>query len=481
MQHTFSIRSTGRAAAGVLALGALLAVSQPQEAAASTTANTKLLNVVTVSYKDASNNNTFSANASTQVTVNLVKAGLNAIAAPTGPTGPWGLSCLPAVNTPSGGTITTLYAMVANANGSDTYNFGLSAASGTNTNGALATNVTSHFQFLKYDGTADGAQDAGTHTFASGIGVGLATGTSDTLLFPGGSLDSNTFAPNKIVVVTYLDGKKQAFLVSGVSGGSAATITGNNTGGAYSNLASTAGETQGQLKLAALPTTAIDGLNVGANAAPDFDTHAVDFSVPVAELALVQVSVTASVAQTNTDATVNFTLAGSTQGPTPVTATVACTDGTWVAPQLTISKLVRNVSKSGSFVGNLGTASADPNDTLEYQVTVTNTGGDANKVAVTDAVPAYTTLVAGSTYGTSAATPTGSSIFAQVTKNGGTAINIDMGTSAVESANVAAGDATSTAAKSPINFYLGTSASTSAGGTVKAGETFVIIYQVKVN
>ncbi|GFO56518.1 hypothetical protein GMSM_35250 [Geomonas sp. Red276] len=478
MQHTLSIRSIGRAAAGVLALGALLAVSQPQEAAASTTANTKLLNVVTVSYKDASNNNTFSANASTQVTVNLVKAGLNAISAPTSSVG--GLSCLAPVNTPSGGTITTLYAMVANANGSDTYNFGLTATSGTNTNGALATNVTSHFQFLKYDGSTDGAQDTGTHVFASGIGVGVATGSSDTILFPGGSLDSNTFAPNKIVVVTYLDGKKQAFLVSNVAGGSAASINGNNAGGAYSTVASTTGETQGQLKLAALPTTSIDGINVGANAAPDFDTHAVDFSVPIAELALVQVSVTASVAQTNTDATVNFTLTGSTQGPGPQSAAITCTDGTWVAPQLTISKLVRNVSKGGTFVGNLGTANADPSDTLEYQVTVTNAGGDANKVVVTDAVPAYTTLVAGNTYGT-AGTPTSSSIFAQVTKNGGTAINIDMGTSAVESPNVAGGDAGGVAAKSPLNFYLGDTNSTSTGGTVKAGETFVIIYQVKVN
>ena len=45
---------------------------------------------------------------------------------------------------------------------------------------------------------------------------------------------------------------------------------------------------------------------------------------------------------------------------------------------------------SGSFAA---TATGNPGQILEYRVTVTNTGGQGSAVIVTDAVPAYTTLV----------------------------------------------------------------------------------------
>lgn len=75
------------------------------------------------------------------------------------------------------------------------------------------------------------------------------------------------------------------------------------------------------------------------------------------------------------------------------TTVVNMTD-TVQAGVLTISKQVRNVTTAGAFAT---TASGQPGDTLEYQITVTNTGaGNAQAVVLTDPIDINTTFVAGS-------------------------------------------------------------------------------------
>jgi uncharacterized repeat protein (TIGR01451 family) len=479
-----------------LAICALAAIASPGTASANSTANTTILNTVTVSYKDVTLTNTFSASASTIVTVNLVKAALNTTGVPTAANGSPALTCLAAFDVPSGSTINSLYALTATANGQDTYSLALGTTTPHNVNG-----VTVSYSTLKFDGSLETAAPA-SRVLGSAIPTAIV---SDTVLqFPGGALAG--FSVNDVVVVQTTAGPR-AYLVTAVSAGTAPVYS--NVGNtAYSTLGTlTQAEVKGTLTLGAYAAQTItlnttNDTTIGGTVAPTFaSTNAATLGVPVGELVLVKVSVQAS---TNTllDGTVDYLLNTTASGGTNP-ATVSCTVGTFKAPTLTIKKETRNLTASGSFGA---TATGNPGDILEYRVTVTNTGGQAAQVVVADAVPVYTSLVAfGTSYGVGAPTNTTADFFASVS-NGLSTINL---TRAADSetqptaplAKVGFGKTgATTAAGSPLTFYLGDSSTNAAGGKIPACSdttfltqatctaatktwvtTYTILYQVKID
>jgi uncharacterized repeat protein (TIGR01451 family) len=491
-----------------LALGALAAFGSPETASANSTANTTILNTVRVDYKDASGTNSFAANASTIVTVNLVKSALNPSGAPTGAGVP-GLTCLPALDTASGTAISALYALTASANGQDTYTLTMGAPTPHNVVNAAVT-----YNILKFDGTLDGQPQpvGGVATRVLGSAIPTAVLSANSLEFPGGALAG--FSVNDIVIVPTFGGVNRAFLVTAVSAGTAPVFshTGNT---AYTDAtgALTTPEVKGSLTLGAYANQSITLNGVatgfgGGGTAPAFTTPATAaiLGVPVSEMALVQVNVSAQTIQTTPqlDGTVDYVLTTTASGGTNP-ATIGCLAvGTFKAPTLSIKKEARNFSTSGAFGA---TANGNPGELLEYRVTVTNTGGQAAQVVVADAVPVYTTLTAFSgSYGGGAPTNTIADVFARIS-NGSTFVDVTRSTVDSETqpaaplAKIGYGrTGATTAAGSALTFYLGDSSTNAAGGKLPAcsnttfatqaactggGATWItsytILYQVKID
>jgi uncharacterized repeat protein (TIGR01451 family) len=98
-------------------------------------------------------------------------------------------------------------------------------------------------------------------------------------------------------------------------------------------------------------------------------------------------TVTASTGNLVNTATVTSTNANSsTDNATVIVSTTIVTN-----PHLTLTKLVRNVSTNGTFAK---TATANQNDTVEYQVVIKNDGnGAANNLNFKDQIPSGITLV----------------------------------------------------------------------------------------
>jgi uncharacterized repeat protein (TIGR01451 family) len=185
---------------------------------------------------------------------------------------------------------------------------------------------------------------------------------------------------------------------------------------------------------------------------------------------LITVDVTAITTVAGTDGTVDFDLSVAPNGDGALVAAVQDHTTTFTAVNLSIQKDVRNVTASGSFAA---TASGDPGDTLEYQLTVTNNGGDASAVVVTDTVPDYTTLVDDGTN------------FATVELNGGGPVDITLATNddVNEDVNVGTGNAAASTAGSALNFYVGATNSDASdtGGTMTGTDSVVILYQVLID
>lgn len=465
-----------------LAITALAAIGSPATAEASTTAGTTILNIVKVDYKDASGTNSFAADASTIVTVNLVESGLSITNAPFGDSAPPSLSCLSLGSYPSGSTVSRLYALTATANGVDNYSLTM-----TNTNN-LVTPVppatsTMVYNTLTYTGANDGLSTTGTVTRA--LGSAIPTGIVDdlTLEFPGGALAG--FAENDIVVVNTEAGQR-AYLVTGVSPGLAPVYSnGGNT--PHTSIGDmTQAEEKGILTLGAygVQSLILNGVAVdfGGGMAPALNTAGKKavLGVPVGEMILVRADVTASTNTFNAGGDVDFTLTTHYGDPANV-VTAVCKAGIFTAPNLSIMKEARNFSAGGSFGPS---ATGNPGQILEYRVTVTNAGGQAAKVTVTDAVPVYTTLVAGSAYGT-VGSAAATDIFAQADKNAGAPVNLTVKSDDNESSAVASGNGTigSVLAGQTLTFYVGTDNTNAAGGTVDNAPESVyhIYYRVKID
>jgi len=481
-----------------LAVTVLAAIGSPGTAAANSTANSTILNVVRVDYTDVSGTNNFAANASTSVTVNLVKAALNPSAAPTGADGNPGLSCLSAFDTASGSTVSALYALTATANGQDTYNLSI-VNTPNDVNGVAVT-----YSTLTYTGANDQAAPA-NRALASAIPTRVVD--ASTLEFPGGALAG--FAVNDIVVVQTAAGKK-AFLVTGVNAGSAPVFShvGNQ---AYTDAtgAFTTAEVKGTLTLGAYADQTItlnsanDTTFGGGGVAPAFATPATaaTLGVPVGEMVLVTVSVTAST-NTQIDGTVDYVLT-TTDSSVANPSTIGCRVGTFKAPTLSIKKEARNLTTAGAFAA---TATGNPGQVLEYRVTVTNAGGQAAQVTVADAVPSYTTLVthAGS-YGTGTGTGVAADFLARVS-DGTNSLDLTMDGTDSETqplpggVETGFGKAAAVAAGSAITFYLGDTSTNALGGKLPycsngssanltactgAGATWItaytILYQAKID
>jgi hypothetical protein len=474
--RTSSILTRQRALLASLALGAAVAFGAAQTAQAApvgTTADATILNVVHVTYKDASNTQSFEATAKTTVTVNLVKAALNPTAPPVGGDGSLGFTCPAPGSFESGSTASYLYALTAAANGDDTYKLSIATPSSTNVD---VPSIAAHYYVLDYLGGAV-ATDPATHLLGSATPIGVKDDT--TLYFPGGALAG--FQDNDIVIVNLTTGGKKAYLVNGapVVGNAAGHTAGTKTNAGAPTWSDTA-EVKGELKLKAFPITTItlnttNDTTYGGTVAPTFTTNAPVTGEPVGEMILVKVSVTATVNVSGADGTVTYSLTtkDSANGNSLSIPTAPCPAGNFLGTGLSITKQVR-LTPAGTFGA---TATGNPGEILEYQLTVTNNKGKANDVKITDAVPPYTTLVI-----------TGGN-FATITDDGGatsvtvtTAVDTETAPQPHGAVETGFGNIVGTgAAGDPIKFFIGDTSSNSTGGTVNNGSTYVIKYQVKID
>lgn len=464
-------------------------VSLPQNASANTSADATIINVATVAYKDSAGQGNWSALAASKVTVNKVAAAPSLYAAPSG-AGPYSLpDCPGTADYSSGTTVTRVYALAANANGKDTYSLSIADGAGTANVSSIARTIST----LTSSGAVD-VNPASTRDLGGAIPIGFTA--PNILRFPGGALTSNGFADGDLVLVQLTSGQ-QLFKIStsGVSNGVAPNNSYADATFHTDTAATVTGETLGTLTLEAVPNTTMFGQSIGGgNVAPAFGTDAPVIGVPVGEVVLVKVDISASttIQAPLTTAKVGYTF--STGAPDKV-----CTVDHFQAPTLSIKKEARNVSTSGTFSA---TATGNPGQILEYQVTVTNSGSQASLVNVSDAVPAYTTLVTGATYGSGSG-----NIFAQITDNNTpTARTVSLTTTVNDEtqpagSNVGFGDASGTTATSLLHFFLGANSvgSTSTGGklpycsdgsalsaigacaTGNKITTLTILYQVKID
>lgn len=426
--------------AAVAVLGMLGGMAVTSSAYANTAANATILNVVQVNYKDASKANAYSATATTSVTVNLVESAL-------------ALSTAVDQSVASGGTATYGYTLTATANGSDVYDLLVTMPA---TSGVAGAAVTADIM------TSDRTASASSLTIGTAasltLGASVITGitAADTLAFPGGTLSD--IAVGDVVVVN-----GNSYLVTGVTLGAGASHT--NVGGVNQTTDGTlTAEVQGSLTLAIHPA--------GSNVAPAFGAG--DVGTVAAEQVYLEITSTATTTG-SADGTVDHTIEAdssnnSTLGVGVDNYVTTTNQTTFTGTQLSIKKEVRNVTQAGAFAA---TATGNPGEVLEYQVTVTNTGsGAAAEVFVTDTVPAYTTLVVtGGNFGT---------IF-----DGTNTVTL---TSATDSetqpgapTETGFGEASGTAAGSTITVYVGDNSTNALGGDVAAAAVYVIKYQVTID
>lgn len=155
-----------------------------------------------------------------------------------------------------------------------------------------------------------------------------------------------------------------------------------------------------------------------------------------------------AVAGTVNVTTITVSTANGSYTTTVPAATVATDSTTVIAGNLTLIKeQALDVSCNGS--GNAwtqGNLNAKPGECVMYRITVTNVGAaDATNVIVSDATPAYTTI------STAAATAAPGQITGPAVGVGGT-----------------------------VTAYIGTGATTSAGGTLAAGQSATISFGVRI-
>lgn len=434
-------------------------------ASANATADAVILNVVTVNYDDASGTSSFSATASSSVTINLVEAAVTISGRPTvgsqGDTAAQPAELTGGSAIASGTTGTYLYAITSNANGDDAYNTAGTAIDAV----ADVANQTVTFQTVDPDGSSNPAAMGASITLEAGIVVSVPA--VNQLTFPGNTMTNITGAGDEIIVFDGVD-----YLVTATSGAGNVGSHDNPGGVAHADVGVTTTETQVTLTLAANPD--------GANVAPAFDNVGnTDDGKLARQQVLLLVSVFADANNPPANGFVDFDIVID---PNASPASVADQTTEFIVVALTITKEVRNESLAGAFAA---TATGDPGEILEYRVTVTNAGGDATVVIVDDAVPSYTTLVTHTAaYGDQAA----GGIFAQVTDMGGAGTSVDITSAADDDEDGVrgSGNAAGTTAGSAMLFYIGAgnADSTNTGGTVTStspADSFTILYQVQID
>lgn len=427
-------------------------------------AGATILNTVQIDYKDASGTTSYSANATTYVTVNRVASALTFSGRPTVGS-PGKTAACPANQTvDSGATASYLIALTANANGGDTYS--LASNIGTVTN--MASNSVT-WATMRNDGTTT-ITTGSPSSVVLGASV-IQANTVNTISIPGGSTLASRIQTNaagfKVLVVNGVD-----YIVSGITAGT--TPSNTHVGATYYNdLGVATAEALAVISLSANPS--------GANVAPAFTAGALIGTV-AAEQILVRLDYTGVVGSTpGVDGSVEFWMSSTNGGG----ASSCHVTTTFRASNMQVRKRVRNVTQSGSFAAS---ASGVPGDILEYEVLVTNAGGSVGKeVRASDAVPIYTKLVCGGSYpGTSVCTGTGTDIIATINDGTNTSPITYRSTDdecSIAPTNVGAGDAAGFAEGSAIHFYMGNTCNgiTPIGGNVTSSATYTILYRVIMN
>lgn len=315
---------------------------------ATTAANTVIVNQATVNYDDSNGNAQGAINASVNVTVNLVEAA-PALSAPSDQT------------TFSGTSIDYTYTITTNANGPDTFN--LSAADNTPQAGITGNT-------LEIRDTAGGLGSVIASVDLAATSVATAAGP----IADGASLQIDV--PN--------DGAGGGVL-NGFSGGETIIIN----GWAFSVVSVDNDNATGTSQMTVQNDSgAARSLTVGMLIAEQQTFYL--YETPTA----------------NADgSTVTNTLT-ATDGTNPDTDDTTTTVN--IAPNLTVTKYVRNISNAtngggtcitvntGLGAGNVeycdGTATGEPGDTLEYVIEIVNgaSAGEATDVVISDPIPAFT-------------------------------------------------------------------------------------------
>jgi len=454
----------------VASLFLALLITAPQ-VQANTGAGATILNTVGITYFDASGATTYNANASTFVTVNLVKAALTYSGRPTSGSPGKGASMPSGVTIASGATQTYLIALTANANGGDTYTLTDAVSGVTN----MASNSVT-WSTVKPDG-ATTFGSANPASIAIGASVIQLVPSASTISIPGGSTVAAAITSGglKVLVVGGVD-----YAIQSITTGTAPSNT--NVGATYYNTTGTAtAETLAVITLAANTS--------GANVAPAFTSALV--GTVAAEQQLILVSVTGVIGATiGTNGTVAFTLTTKDGAGGNSASMASAITTTFYGSNLQVEKFVRNCGPSGTNTPAFAaSATGNPGDILEYQVKVNNAGSSqATKVAASDAVPVYTKLICGTAAAFGVATVCPSSgastlIFATITDGTTTTLIPYGGGNTCTSGGVGAGLAAGYVATSALNYYFGTTGTCNAttGGTIAPAATYTITYRVKMN
>ena len=432
---------------------ALIAAVAPQSAMAApapaTAAGAKIFNQVTVTYFDANGANQHQAGTSSSVLVALKQAPLTVATAIT----------FPAVD--SGSTTTSYIALTANANGKDEYTVAITPTA-TNLTDPAGHTVTTNIFTDTSGGTSSAFNPSSTFLGATSI-VSVANdvpGSTQILSVPAGTVSASGIVIGSVVVIN-----GNSYKVTAVYDGVQA---------AYQTGAQTTLDLTGNAKTETLGTITIG--KDATNTAPALATGGSLIGTLVAERKYLMITDTANVSSNTADGKEDFAVSTNTKTNSNIAALPAVDSAVFYFTQLSINKSVANV----------GAGTAKPGDLLEYTLTVTNTApnGSAGKVSILDAVPAYTTLVSGTTYGAGGGTGTAGEVFATINLGASTVpITLDPTDTEPTGAGVGFGGTASNKviAGTPINFYLGTGSSNSTGGTVAHGAVYTIKYQVKIN
>lgn len=429
----------GRTLLGALALVAFVVFATPQAAQAVTAANTTIVNVVKVDYKDASGTSSFTKSATASITINLLAAAPT-VGAPSPASGQ---------TVDSGATQTYTLQLYANANGTDTYDLlladGTTADSDTVSSDKYIDSITAPDGTLTPLGTGNTTQN----NLSIGATVILSDNNGNVVNIPAGTL--NGIAAADFVII---GGTK--YKVAGTTAGTAAAHDDVNH--------DIDAEINGTITL----NVDTEGDEAWDDAA---DFSAVDLAgLVISELYEVDITVTAvadALAATDANLYFNLTLTADS-GATPSDSQVDIRT-IFSRSDVTITKTANPVS-------------GQPGDIIEYTVTVVVAGAAATEVTVTDAVPAYTTLVSyAGNYDTAETTGSLDTNFAQIADGTTTDVTISSAVDNETASNVGSGSAANYTEGSVINFYLGSGSDGSTGGTVAAGTTYTIKYKVQIN
>lgn len=471
-----------RAGFALIALTALLVAALPLTAAAAThgtSGNALIRNVVTVQYKDNNNNAMPTLYAAVDITVTTVAA------APTV------FAFSPASGTTDGTGTQQAYdvTVITNSNGPGTIAL-TNAVDGSPTNISVsATTPTYAANSNTYGATIVDPTDAN-------IGQNPSVAASGTITFTvpydstGNATTINTLTSAAGTTVYVYDGTAYygPFTVSAVTNG-----VSNNPASYSSSTAAINAPTTGTIQLTNSTGSPIAIGTSGSKIAAGWQiVQARTFTTAVT---VTQGAVADPTQPANWYTTVSATMSTGVTAPQ-----VGSNQVETVAKlgKLVVSKYVRNVTTGTAGANPFTTAAgaaaplsgvtyyasgvvSKPTDTLEYLIVVQNTGtGTVSSVQATDTVPAYTTMLEGSSYQNGA----GGTVFALAERYNGTSWTSTANTLVAgggATSNVAYGAATGTAAGAGLTFNLGQGSGASGGGALSAGDIVYIIFQTKVN